>query len=207
VAFVMSFGGHGELSRTLRYLCTGVEPDGEVRPPHDYGVAIILLGVADRVVPDDQAPALRDAIQAFLHASHVAMVDKPQAQIEFARAKNMADLLPEPSRLLMAYVNERDVASLGPILARHAVAMGGDVALSPEKAPPPAAPVYLLHGIDDNVIPAVESKLLANSIRARGGRVHQLATPLITHAEVDHSAAALAFWDLISFWANLLDEK
>lgn len=207
VAFVMSFGGHGELPRTLRYLCTGVQPDGEVRPPHDYGVAIILLGVADRVVPDDQAPALRDAIQAFLHASHVDMVDKPQAKIEFARAKTLADQLPEPSRLLMAYVNERDVASLGPILSPHAVAMGGDVALSPEKAPPPAAPVYLLHGIDDNVIPAVESRLLANSLRARGGRVHQLATPLITHAEVDRSAAALALWDLISFWADLLDEK
>ena len=207
VAFVMSFGGHGELPRTLKYLCTGVQPDGEVRPPHDYGVAIILLGVADRVVPDDQAPALRDAIQAFLHASHVDMVDKPQAEIEFARAKTMADLLPEPSRLLMAYVNERDVASLGPILSRHAVAMGGDVSLSPEKAPPPAAPVYLLHGTDDNVIPAVESKLLADSLRARGGRVHQLATPLITHAEVDRSAAARALWDLVSFWSNLLDEQ
>ena len=207
VAFVMSFGGHGDLPRTLRYLCTGVQPDGEVRPPHDYGVAIILLGVADRVVPDDQAPALRDAIQAFLHASHVDMVDKPQAQIEFARAKSMADLLPEPSRLLMAYVNERDVASLGPILSPHAVAMGGDVALSPEKAPPPAAPVYLLHGTDDNVIPAVESKRLADSLRARGARVHQLATPLITHAEVDRSAAARALWDLVSFWANLLDEQ
>ena len=29
VAFVMSFGGHGDLPRTLRYLCTGVQPDGE----------------------------------------------------------------------------------------------------------------------------------------------------------------------------------
>ena len=89
----------------------------------------------------------------------------------------------------------------------HAVAMGGDVALSPEKAPPPAAPVYLLHGTDDNVIPAVESKLLADSLRARGARVHQLATPLITHAEVDRSAAVRVLWDLISFWANLLDEQ
>ena len=207
VAFVLSFGGHGDLPRTLRYLCTGVQPDGATRPPHDYGVAIILLGVADRIVPDDQAQPLRDAILAFLHASHVDMVDKPQAQIEFARAKALAEQLPEPSRLLMAYVNERDVASLGPILARHAEAMGGDPALSAEKAPVPAAPVYLLHGTDDNVIPAVESKLLFDSLRARGGRAYQLATPLITHAEVDHSAAARAIWDLVSFWASLLDEE
>lgn len=207
VAFVLSFGGHGDLPRTLRYLCTGVQPDGATRPPHDYGVAIILLGVADRIVPDEQAQPLRDAILAFLHASHVDMVDKPQAQIEFARARTLAAQLPEPSRLLMAYVNERDVASLGPILARYAEAMGGDPALSAEKAPVPAAPVYLLHGTDDNVIPAVESKLLFDSLRARGGRVYQLATPLITHAEVDRSAAARAIWDLVSFWANLLDEE
>jgi dienelactone hydrolase len=206
VAFVLSFGGHGDLPRTLRYLCTGIQPDGGRRPPHDYGVAIILLGVADRIVPDEQAQLLRDAILAFLHASHVDMVDKPKAQIEFARAREMAAQLPEPARLLMAYVNERDVQSLGPILARHAEAMGGDPALSAEKAPVPAASVYLLHGTDDNVIPAVESNLLAASLRRRGGRVHQLATPLITHAEVDRSAAARAIWDLVSFWGNLFDE-
>jgi len=207
IAFVMSFGGHGDLPRTLRYLCTGIQPDGGTRPPHDYGVAIILLGVADRVVPSDQAQPLRDAILAFLHASHVDMVDKTQGQVEFARAKSMAAALPEPARLLMAYVNERDVASLGPILAPHAEALGGDPALSADKSPAPSAPVYLLHGTDDNVIPAVESKLLADALRARGTHVSQLATPLITHAEVDRSAATRAIWDLVSFWANLLDEE
>ena len=207
IAFVMSFGGHGDLPRTLRYLCTGIQPDGGTRPPHDYGVAIILLGVADRVVPSDQAQPLRDAILAFLHASHVDMVDKTQGQVEFARAKSMAAALPEPARLLMAYVNERDVASLGPILAPHAEALGGDPALSADKSPAPSAPVYLLHGTDDNVIPALESKLLADALRARGTRVSQLATPLITHAEVDHSATTRAIWDLVSFWANLLDEE
>ena len=45
VGWVLSFGGHGDLPRTLRYLCTGILPDGRVRPPHDYGVVIILLGV------------------------------------------------------------------------------------------------------------------------------------------------------------------
>ena len=66
VAFVMSFGGHGDLPRTLKYLCTGTQPDGSYRAPHDYGVAIILLGAADLVVPADQAQPLRTAILAFL---------------------------------------------------------------------------------------------------------------------------------------------
>jgi len=78
--------------------------------------------------------------------------------------------------------------------------------VSPAREAAPAAPVYLLHGTDDNVIPAIESSLLAETLRARGVVVHQLATPLITHAEVDRSATAAAMWRLISFWANLLDE-
>src|SRR5438094_1258202 len=64
LAYVLSFGGHDDLPRVLRYLCTGTEatPRREiqltdmrseltVRPPHDYGVAVILLGITDRVVP------------------------------------------------------------------------------------------------------------------------------------------------------------
>lgn len=206
VAFVLSFGGHGDLPRTLRYLSTGRLPDGTTRPPHDYGVAIILLGVADRVVPADQAEPLRDAILAFLHASHVDMWDKTKAQEEFARARRMAEALPEPARMLMGHVNDREVDALGPLLLPHVEALGGSPALSPSSADP-AFPVYLLHGTDDNVIPAHESVLLAGTLRERGARVRQLATPLVTHAEVDRSAAARAFWELVRFWADVLDAE
>jgi predicted esterase len=106
----------------------------------------------------------------------------------------------------MRYVNDRDVAHLGPILLPHVTELGDDRMLSPAREAAPTAPVYLLHGTDDNVIPAIESSLLAETLRARHVTVHQLATPLITHAEVDRSATATAMWRLISFWANLLDE-
>ncbi len=102
----------------------------------------------------------------------------------------------------MQYVNERDVAHLGPILLPHVTALGDDTMLSPARAAAPAAHVYLLHGTDDNVIPAIESYLLADTLRRRGVAVDQLATPLITHAEVDKSAGALAMWRLVSFWAE-----
>ena len=206
VDFVLSFGGHGDLPRTLRYLCTGVLPDGSTRPPHDYGVAIILLGVAERVVPPEQVAPLRAAIFAYLEASHVDMVDKAKGQIAFARARELANALAEPSRTLMHYVNDRDVARLGPILLPHVSEHGGDPALSPSRSPAPSAAVYLLHGTDDNVIPAVESVLLARELRQHHVRVHQLATPLITHAEVDRTKTLGAMWDLERFWGDLLDE-
>jgi len=206
VAFAMSFGGYGDLPRTLHYLLTGVQPDGTVRPPHDYGVAIITLGLADRIVPADQAQPLRDAIRSFLEASRLDLVDKAQAAAEFARAKALEAALPEPSRTYMRYVNTRDVAHLGPLLLPLLGHLGGDPALSPTKSDPPRCPIYLLHGTDDNVVPAVESTMLARDLQAEGRTVHVLLTPLITHAEVDRGSTVAATWQLIHFWAEVLDE-
>ena len=206
VAFVMSFGGHGDLPRTLRYLCTGVQPDGSKRPPHDYGVVIILLSVADQVVPPDQVEPLRTVILTYLEASRLDLVDKNESWNTYQRARAMTASLPEPSKTLMGYVNDRDVAHLGPILLPHVTKLGDDRELSPATQAAPRAPVYLLHGSDDNVIPAIESSLLADTLRGRGVDVHQLATPLITHAEVDRSATAAAMLKLVGFWAGLLGE-
>jgi dienelactone hydrolase len=180
VAFVLSFGGHG------------------------YGVAIITLGVADRIVPSNQVQPLRDTILAFLEASRLDLIDKARSQQEFARARTLATSLPEPSLTLMTYINDRNVAKLGPILLPHVAAFGGDPALSPSRSSPPTCPVFLLHGTDDNVIPAIESVLLADELRSRGVVVHQLATPLITHAEVDRSAAVSVIWKLVKFWGDVL---
>jgi len=204
VASVLSLGGHGDLPRTLRYLCTGREAEGGTRPPHDYGVVIILLRVVDRVVPESQREGLRHALLTFLDASRLDLVDKAQSTAEFERATKLESTLPEPSRTLMQYVNRRDVAHLGSLLLPHVESMEDDPALSPALATPPSAPVYLLHGLDDNVIPASESILLGRTLAAKGATVHVLATPLITHAEVDRGAGAGDIWRLVGFWVGVL---
>jgi dienelactone hydrolase len=204
VAFVLSFGGHGDLPRTLRFLCTGTLADGSRHAPHDYGVVIILLGVAERMVPADQVAGLRAGIRTFLEASHVDMVDKARAQTIFERARAMAAAMPEPSRSLMTAVNDRDVAGLGPRLLPHVEALGAEPALSPVDAPPPSAPVFLLHGADDSVIPPLESTLLADHLRPHTD-VRVLLTPLITHAEVNQPADWGEVWKLVSFWTAVLD--
>jgi dienelactone hydrolase len=206
VAYVMAFGGHADLPRTLTYLCTGIQPDGAVRPPHDYGLAIVLLGVADRVVPPGQAEPLRTAILSYLEASRLAMVDQARAALELTRAEALAAGLEEPAHTYMSYVIARDVAHLGPVLLPHLAGLGGDPALSPARSPFPKVPVYLLHGTEDNVVPAIESTLLARDLAARGVPVHVLLTPLITHAEVDRTSTLRAVWRLIHFWSKLLDE-
>jgi acetyl esterase/lipase len=204
VVAVLSLGGHGDLPRTLRYLCTGIDANNQHRPPHDYGVVIILLGVADRVVPAEQVAPLREAVLSFLEASKLDLIDKAASAAEFERARVLASALPEPARTLMNYVNARDVAHLGTILLPHTTALGGDPALSPERSPSPSAPVYLLHGSGDNVIPAAETMSLARNLTERGAYVHALVTPLITHAEVDRAAGVSDAWALVGFWSDVL---
>ena len=116
----------------------------------------------------------------------------------------MQSALPEPSATLLGYVNDRDVAALGTRLLPHARAFAADPSLSPEHAPAPRSPVYLLHGTDDSVIPAIESERLARWLEPHT-RVRLLLTPLISHAEVDRKAEAADVWRLVRFWAAPLD--
>ena len=122
LAFVFSFGGHGDLPRVLRYLCSGLEPlkpgdppgtPPHFRAPHDYGVAVILVGVAGRMVPPEQVEPLKHGIITFLTASQVDPVDKPRAKVIFEDARRQAAALPEPAASLMKAVNDRDVKGLG----------------------------------------------------------------------------------------------
>jgi dienelactone hydrolase len=205
VAAAFSLGGHGELSRVLSFLCTGILPDGQHMKPHDYGVVVILLNVADRLVPPEQVEPLRTGIRTFLRASHLTLSDARRAEETFEEARRMQGQLPEPASRFLGYVNTRDVAALGPLLLPHVRTFAADPSVSPELSPPPSAPVYLLHGADDTVIPAVEASLLAKALRPHT-EVHLLATPLITHAEVDRSSHFRDAWNLVAFWAQLLDE-
>ena len=199
VAYVLSFGGHASLPDVVTFLCTGRLPDGTTRTPHDYGVVVTLMNTAERVVPPDQVGPLRTAITSFMSASHLAMVDQKAAAREFKHSQELAAALPEPARTLMDQVNNRKVKELGAALLPHVQQFAGDPALSPAKSPTVTAPVFLIHGADDNVVPAIESQRLAKVLESRVP-VHLLVTSLITHAEVDHPPTAGEAWQMVRFW-------
>ena len=224
VAYVLSFGGHDDLPRVLRYLCTGQEPypshqvgirlkpdqtdDGTDHPftraPHDYGVAVILLGVAERLVPARQVEPLRAAIRQYLWASALdGGVDKPRAAAEFDAVRALTNRLPEPSATLLRYVVDRDVIHLGPRLLPYVRFYGSDPLLSVSKAPKTSAPVFLLHGTEDNVIPPIESEYLAEDLRGTAP-VRLLLSGLISHAEADRPVHVGDVAALASFWGDLL---
>jgi pimeloyl-ACP methyl ester carboxylesterase len=131
-------------------------------------------------------------------------VDKARANQEFADLRRLAATLPEPSATLLRYVNDRDVIHLGARVLPHVESYVGAAPLSPSKSPKPLAPVFLLHGADDNVIPALESKYLADDVRG-SARPTVLVTSLISHAAVERPPRFGEVVELASFWGDLLN--
>ena len=225
VAYVFASGGHDDLPRVLRYFCTGIEPaprrevrlkpdatendqvqlkpdEGSAVPPRADGVAVMLIGVADRVVPRPQVDRLRGAVRRFLSASSLDRTDKPQADREFASLKVLAKALPEPSATWLRYVNNRDVIHLGARLLPYIGVYGGAPSLSPSKSAKPAVPVFLLHGTDD-LIPAIESEYLVNDLHGHAP-VRLLLSGFLSRAEIDHSMPVGEMLNVASFWGDLL---
>lgn len=218
LAFVFAFGGHANFPRVLRYLCNGdvaVDLPPATSPlattpvahtylkPHDYGVAVLLLGMADRLVPAEQVEALRQAILEYLTASCYDLINLKKALVAYREAAAMAAALPEPSRTLMSYVNTRNVDALGPRLLALLPRDGLDPSLSAELSPPPRGQVFLLHGTGDNVVPAIETRYLARALEGKT-EVRWLLSGLITHAELNSEHGVSEAWKLLDFFAALL---
>lgn len=203
-AFVVSLGGHGDLLRTLRFLSTGVLPDGSRRTAHDYGLTVALHNVVPGLVPPEQVEPLRAGLRRFLLASTVYMTDQEAGRRIFEESVAMEQGLPEPSRRLLRFATTRDVEALGPLVIGTLPGFASDPALSPERSPAPAAPVFLLHGEDDTVIPSAETVSLSRWLAVRHVPVRTLVTPLISHAEVQSTSPADAL-RLIRFWAGVMD--
>jgi pimeloyl-ACP methyl ester carboxylesterase len=166
------------------------------------GVAVLLFGLADRLVPAGQVEPLRAAVGRYLRASYLTRADRPGAEREFEALRALVGATPEPSATLLKYVNDRDVVQLGRRLLPHIGSYGSDAGLSPSKSPKPSAPVFLLHGREDNVIPPAESEYLARDLEGRTS-VRLLVTPFISHAEVDE-VRMIDVMRLAAFSADLL---
>jgi dienelactone hydrolase len=200
---VVSLGGHADLPRAMAYACTGRLPDGSLRTPHDYGVVLALRAAIPHLVPKEQVPALDRAVVTFLDASSYASLDRSRSAELFEDAKAQQAVLPEPARTLMGYVNTRDVFPLGARVLPFVEQLGGNTALSPERSPAATAPVYILHGELDNVIPTPEAeRLVAHLARAGNHRVQWLLTPIVSHADMRTDFAWSDGWRLVRFWTK-----
>jgi dienelactone hydrolase len=203
IAYVLSFGGHGNLPRVLRYLCTG---EGGSPTPHIYSLAVVLHQAAEVAVPPEQVAGLRESIEAFLDASAVNRRDPQKGERMFDAVRSRQVEMVEPSATLLKYVVDGNVAALGARLLPYLDSLAQHPALSPDRSPVPTAAVYLLHGVDDNVIPSRESSLLAAHLHGKT-RVRHLLSGFLTHADVADRPSVKDTWEMIAFWTALGEEQ
>ncbi|HEX7139430.1 MAG TPA: hypothetical protein VF219_16365, partial [Vicinamibacterales bacterium] len=160
ISHVFALGAHDDLPRVMRYLCTGQEPfpPGQARiainaagagsaanagqpftrVPNDSGLAVMLLGAADRVVPAAQTELLREAVREYLRVSEPdAGADKTRGSADVDALRPRTGRMPEPSKTLMRYVLDRDVVHLGARLLPFVNAFASAPALSASKSPRP----------------------------------------------------------------------
>ena len=197
LAFVFSFGGHANFQRVRPLPLLG-RPSRRRRastirrrvpPPHDYGVAIVALDLAEQLVPGDQVEPLKTGILSVPPrvAPGAVRPEEGRAGVRGGARDGGDDRRAGPDVPAPGQRAGRR-PTLGPKLLPHVANLGDDPALSPDRSPAPDAPVFLLHGAEDNVVPALETLRLARHLEART-TVRVLLTPLISHAEVDRPAS------------------
>ncbi len=120
----------------------------------------------------------------------------------------MPTTLPEPSRTLMTHVNDRAVDKLGPVL----LPVIEDASTIPRHSPrclpnaPPRRPRRCFCCTAPKTTSSRRSKPCCWHSHYRGKtEVHAVLSGLITHAEVDKSAAATEVWRLVGFWKELME--
>jgi dienelactone hydrolase len=195
LAYVTSVGGHHDLARVLRFLVQNdVETPTGTRAgkAHEYGLVVLLYGYLDRFVPESDHDVMQDAVRAWLEE------DRPRARRLAASRKT-----PESDRL-WTLLEQGRVQTLAPELRAVLAEKSRELAaLSPRgRLRDIEAPVYLLHGTHDAVIPPAEVEWAALEL---GSHPHDtLVTPLLEHVSV----ARRATWDdrlaLVRFIAHLM---
>jgi len=98
---------------------------------------------------------------------------------------------------------DRDIVHLGARLVPSIASFANATALSPARAPKPSAPVFLLHGTRDNLIPAVETLHLASTLRGAAS-TRMLLSSAFSGTGINQPLARRDLMALGSFWADVL---
>lgn len=189
-------GAYDNLGRVARFLATSQAefPDGRMEPyaAHDYGAAVFVYSHLDQFFPASDLAVAQDSLRDWLW-------ERPSdAQALFPR-------LSPPSRATMEILLARQIDRLRPKLLDAIQAHASQLsAISPEgKLGALRAPVFLLHGATDEIIPSTESLWLEKEIPKPYLRA-VLITPAFSHADPDKHAAWTDQLCLVEFLAGVL---
>jgi dienelactone hydrolase len=195
LSYVASIGGHHDLGRVLRfYLSDEIStPRGRKKlAAHEYGMVVLLHHALDDLTPAADRALLGQAVRKWLGEDR-ELARGLAAKLSTDRAKQLFTSLADGK------LGER-VPELGAWLERHVADFS---ALSPKGGLARIrAPVYLLHGSGDTVIPPSELEWAQAEL---GGKEHNaLVSSAIDHVSPGGVGGFFAKLALADFLARLL---
>ena len=195
IGFVMAIGAHDDMGRVARFFAANViaRPDGTQSSlaAHEYGVLVLAYAHLEDFFSPQDIPAAREALREWLweqpDAMKAAAALSPAGKKEFDQLLHHRDLLREV--LLQEITLHKD--------EMEAVSPHGHMAGL-------RAPVYLLHGAGDTVIPASETLWLAKDVPAQYLKA-SLVSQALVHVDMGGKVKWQDQWQLVDFMAQVLD--
>jgi pimeloyl-ACP methyl ester carboxylesterase len=198
VEAILSVGGHASFARVADYYVTGVAhgTDGSnyTVPPHDYGSLVLAYDHLGDYIPAQDTGAVLPVLRAHLYENAEAeksltaqLNPRQQTEIHQIEQFNL------PAEITLAKASNSRLAS-----AMAAISPEGNVATL-------RAPVFLLHGSADDVIPPTELSWLKKDLPP--GTVHgALVTPLLSHVSLQMEKPTFGDdWRALRFLAHFLE--
>jgi pimeloyl-ACP methyl ester carboxylesterase len=188
-SYVVAIGAHDDLGRVVRFFATdkAPEPDGSVlqMPAHPYGALVVVYDHMEDFFTEAEAPRAKQCLRLLLW-------EQPDAAQQCSRSLNA------PAQAEMIRMIKDDRAALLPLILHEADARADEMArVSPHgRLAGLRAPVLLLHGAGDSVIPPSETMWLAQDVPAQWLR-SELISPAISHVQLAASSGerlALVHW-------------
>ncbi|HET9086466.1 MAG TPA: alpha/beta hydrolase [Acidobacteriaceae bacterium] len=196
VSFVFSVGAHDNLFRVASFYTSGADPlpggNVERATPNPYGPMILEYEHLEDFVPTADVPSLRPVLRAHLHQN---------AEVEKQRLMTLSHAQKAEYRRLIDTANQDWAVSVSN--KRHFAEMS---AVSPHNhLEGLRAPVYLLHGRADNLIPFAEAEWLARDLPP-GTLQAMTISPLIGHVGIVHEESGpLQKWQLLHLLAQVME--
>jgi len=188
VSAVLGFGSYADLEVLLRTWLTDPAPPDP--PSFAAGRRAVLLGNVDRLAPPRDRGKLRSALRRLLDGDDLPADPRglsARGRLVLKAARAAGPVRPGAADRLIA-----------PLAADLAAVRAGDSA--------PAAPVFLLHGAADPIIPPANARLLAERLHKAGVDVRLCVSSLFAHVEPAFEGRPSIFraWPLLRFTARFL---
>jgi len=189
-------GAYDDLARVSRFLVTDQAelPDGRTISflAHPYGAQVFVYAHLDQFFPQEDLPIARQALRYWLW-------EQPQ------QAQPWLSKLSPGSRATMEMVFARQLQTLRPKMLEVIRADQPELdAISPHgRIAGLRAPVFILHGSADDIIPSSESLWLEREV-PRAALCAVLITPVFSHVDAKKPGSWIEELQLVHFIAGVL---